>query len=187
MVVAYMGTTKKEESVSNLKFSVGDYVLVSGPLYANSNAASATSSIKNRVTTITRIALGAKHPYNTTGDLGWMDESSITKIEKTSASSTKKTNAEIAKEVIQGKWGNGAAREQALLKAGYDYKAIQKEVNNILSEKNTSTIIIKKSNEVIAKEVIAGKWGNGAERKKNLTAAGYNYSKIQALVNKMLK
>lgn len=44
-----------------------------------------------------------------------------------------------------------------------------------------------KSNTEIAKEVINGKWGNGEERKRKLTAAGYNYSVIQSLVNKMLK
>lgn len=45
----------------------------------------------------------------------------------------------------------------------------------------------KKSNEEIAREVIAGKWGNGAERKKKLIAAGYDYSAIQKIVNQMLK
>lgn len=35
----------------------------------------------------------------------------------------------------------------------------------------------------IAKEVIAGKWGNGQERKKRLTMAGYDYTLIQKLVN----
>ena len=40
---------------------------------------------------------------------------------------------------------------------------------------------------VIAKEVIAGKWGNGAARRKNLEAAGYNYKEVQAEVNKQLK
>lgn len=45
----------------------------------------------------------------------------------------------------------------------------------------------KKSNEQIADEVIAGKWGNGAERKKRLTAAGYNYDTIQAIVNEKVK
>ena len=45
----------------------------------------------------------------------------------------------------------------------------------------------KKSNEEIAKEVIAGKWGNGDDRKKKLIKAGYNYTTIQKLVNKMLK
>ena len=42
-----------------------------------------------------------------------------------------------------------------------------------------------KSNEELAKEVIAGKWGNGKDRKVRLTNAGYNYNKVQDLVNKM--
>ena len=43
-----------------------------------------------------------------------------------------------------------------------------------------------KSIEQIAKEVIRGKWGNGAVRKAKLTAAGYNYTEVQKQVNKML-
>ena len=34
------------------------------------------------------------------------------------------------------------------------------------------------TNEEIAKEVIQGKWGNGAARRKNLEGAGYNYNTI---------
>lgn len=45
----------------------------------------------------------------------------------------------------------------------------------------------KKSVTEIAKEVIAGKWGNGADRKKRLTAAGYDYNAVQAKVNELLK
>ena len=41
----------------------------------------------------------------------------------------------------------------------------------------------KKTSTEIADEVIAGKWGNGAERKERLTDAGYNYSEIQDIVN----
>lgn len=44
-----------------------------------------------------------------------------------------------------------------------------------------------KTNEQIAKEVIAGKWGNGNNRKTALANAGYDYHTIQSLVNKMLK
>lgn len=43
-----------------------------------------------------------------------------------------------------------------------------------------------KSNEEIASEVIAGKWGNGAERQKLLSQAGYDYSAVQSIVNKKL-
>ena len=51
----------------------------------------------------------------------------------------------------------------------------------------TSTTATKKSNEEIAKEVVAGKWGNGNARKIALTKAGYDYKTIQSLVNKLLK
>lgn len=44
----------------------------------------------------------------------------------------------------------------------------------------------KKSNETIANDVIAGKWGNGAARKSALTKAGYDYNAIQAIVNQKL-
>ena len=45
----------------------------------------------------------------------------------------------------------------------------------------------KKSNAEIADEVIAGKWGNGDDRKAKLKAAGYDPDAIQALVNSKLK
>lgn len=45
----------------------------------------------------------------------------------------------------------------------------------------------KKTNEEVAKEVIAGKWGNGNERKEKLRNAGYNPTTIQRLVNQILK
>ena len=68
------------------KFNIGDKVTINGPLYVNSNASSPSGSVANKVTTITRKAVGAAHPYNTEGDLGWMDESSITKyVEPTPA------------------------------------------------------------------------------------------------------
>lgn len=44
----------------------------------------------------------------------------------------------------------------------------------------------KKSNEEIADEVIAGKWGNGQDRKNRLIAAGYDYQAIQDIVNKKM-
>ena len=44
----------------------------------------------------------------------------------------KKTNNELAKEVIRGLWGNGKARKDKLTAAGYDYYEVQKIVNEIL-------------------------------------------------------
>lgn len=45
---------------------------------------------------------------------------------------------------------------------------------------------VKKPNEEIANEVINGAWGNGEDRKKRLTDAGYNYTVVQAIVNKKM-
>lgn len=59
------------------KFNIGDKVVINGSLYANANAATPSGSVSNKVTNITRKAPGTAHPYNTTGDLGWMNESDI--------------------------------------------------------------------------------------------------------------
>ena len=59
------------------KFNIGDKVVINGALYVSSTAVSPAGSVSNKVTNITRKAPGTAHPYNTTGDLGWMDESSI--------------------------------------------------------------------------------------------------------------
>lgn len=48
-------------------------------------------------------------------------------------------------------------------------------------------VVTKKSNEDIAREVIDGLWGNGQDRKNRLAKAGYNYTAIQSLVNKLLR
>lgn len=50
--------------------------------------------------------------------------------------------------------------------------------------KNTAA---KKTVLELAKEVIAGKWGNGQDRKNRLTAAGYDYTAVQNKVNELLK
>ena len=46
-------------------------------------------------------------------------------------------------------------------------------------------VVAKKTNEELAREVIQGKWGNGADRKNRLTAAGYDYGAIQSIVDKL--
>lgn len=53
----------------------------------------------------------------------------------------KKTNEEIAQEVISGMWGNGADRKQRLTEAGYCYKDIQSLVNEILKPKRTHKVV----------------------------------------------
>ena len=92
---------------------------------------------------------------------------------------------ELAKEVINGLWGNGDERKQRLTAAGYSYSAVQNRVNEMLSGSKPTTP--QKSIDELAKEVLAGKWGNGNDRKNALTNAGYNYSAVQARVNELVK
>lgn len=96
----------------------------------------------------------------------------------------KKSVNEIAKEVINGKWGNGDDRKKRLHTAGYDFNEVQAKVNELLGSKPSTPT--KKSNETIAQEVINGKWGNGQDRVNRLRAAGYDPATIQAIVNRKL-
>lgn len=44
----------------------------------------------------------------------------------------RKSIDQLAREVISEKWGNGAGRKRRLTQAGYDYKAVQKRVNQLI-------------------------------------------------------
>ena len=46
---------------------------------------------------------------------------------------TDKDYEKIAKEVIDGQWGNGKVRKDRLTQAGYDYKTVQTIVNRIIT------------------------------------------------------
>ncbi|MBQ8799509.1 MAG: hypothetical protein IJZ55_08090 [Lachnospiraceae bacterium] len=46
--------------------------------------------------------------------------------------SEKKTLSALAREVIEGKWGNGKERKERLTEAGYDYGKVQSKVNEML-------------------------------------------------------
>lgn len=72
-----------------------------------------------------------------------------------------------------GRWGMGS---------GYTFRGCI--VNPSVTEPTPAPA--KKSNEEVANEVIAGKWGNGEDRKQRLTNAGYDYSAVQAIVNQKL-
>lgn len=109
--------------------------------------------------------------------------SKATKEAASTPSTGKKDVTTVAKEVLAGAWGNGDERKNRLTAAGYDYAAVQAEVNRLASGASTP----KKSTTEIAKEVLAGKWGNGDDRKKKLQAAGYNYAAVQAEVNRLAK
>lgn len=79
------------------------------------------------------------------------------------------------------KKSNAEAMAKKLKAAGFE-TFITTEAGTAAS----STTALKSVTE-IAKEVLLGKWGNGDDRKKRLEAAGYNYSQVQAEVNRLAK
>ena len=133
-----------------------------------------------------------QHRYNNNGRWGCGSNYSFkgfiynpaVKDEPAPAPKPSKSVDELAQEVIAGLWGNQPERQQRLEAAGYDYYAVQARVNEILAPAPAPTP--SKSVDDLAKEVIRGDWGNGQERKNRLTAAGYDYSTVQARVNEML-
>ena len=60
------------------------------------------------------------------------------KLPKKAQPAPKKSIDTIAKEVIDGKWGNGDDRINKLKAAGYDPTAVQKKVNELLAPKPTA-------------------------------------------------
>lgn len=67
---------------------------------------------------------------------GWTNwgKCAYIKYEKEKKDNKKKSITDIAKEVINGKWGNGETRKKKLEKAGYNYKEVQREVNRLLKK-----------------------------------------------------
>lgn len=68
----------------------------------------------------------------------------------------------------------------------YLYRDLINEISGNTSQPTPEPQPAKKSNEEIADEVIAGRWGNGQDRVNNLTNAGYDYNTIQDIVNQKL-
>lgn len=110
----------------------------------------------------------------------------LTQYDNITAQQGKKSVAEIAQEVIAGAWGNGTERKEKLEAAGYNYAEVQAIVNERAGNKTENKVDNKKSIAEIAQEVVAGKWGNGSERKQRLEAEGYDYAEVQATVNNIM-
>ena len=152
---------------------IGEIVWMSGHVgiyIGNSQVVECTPAWKNNVQ-ITKLS-----------QRKWLKHGKLNYIDYT-VETIKKSVDEIAKEVINGKWGNNPKRKELLEQAGYNYNEVQAKVNELVKSGSNT----KKSVDEIAKEVINGKWGNGSERKSRLEKAGYNYKEVQARVNQLLK
>ena len=84
-----------------------------------------------------------------------------------------KTTEELAREVIEGKYGNGEDRKQAL---GDRYAEVQARVNEILAPAPKPSVDILD----LVRKTIRGDFGNGENRRN---ALGSNYDEVQRQVN----
>ncbi|WP_240332476.1 holin [Granulicatella sp. zg-ZJ] len=87
---------------------------------------------------------------------------------------------EVAQQVLNGLWGNGAERTELLKKAGYNVEDVQAKVNSLLGYNTNEN---ERSIDELAQDVIDGKLGNGEQRKQ---ALGDKYDAVQAKVNELL-
>lgn len=71
------------------------------------------------------------------------------------------------------------------LGTGYTMDGFRKDVKAAMGGAQT-TPAAKKTIDQLAQEVLAGKWGTGADRRNRLEAAGYDYETVQAAVNAKL-
>ena len=98
-------------------------------------------------------------------------------IDQLTANGTRSLSVVREKMLLYNK-ANGKTLAGLVRRRQAEYKLFG-ETENVSHEKSEGI-------ELMAKEVIAGKWGNGDARKKALVATGYDYSAVQAAVNKLL-
>lgn len=108
----------------------------------------------------------------------------VTKVDDKKVYTTEGNSGDMVKDHSYNKDGNKKI-------AGYGRPRWNEEANTIADTAPTKPTQkpqndAQKSLDDIAKEIIAGKWGNGKERQKKLTEAGYDYNAIQKIVNQML-
>lgn len=87
---------------------------------------------------------------------------------------------ELAVMCINGVFGNGNARKQAIENLGYSYSQVQQRVNEMLRNKPAEPETDIKS---LALAVIRGEYGNGLTRRLKL---GGKYDAVQAEVNRIM-
>ena len=68
-------------------------------------------------------------------NMDYISKYNLTRFDSFKQEQDLKSNEEIAREVINGKWGTGIDRKERLTKAGYDYAVIQSLVNQMLKKK----------------------------------------------------
>ena len=97
------------------------------------------------------------------------------------------TETGIRFHVIEGNKGNAVGYRSMSVNGRYIRGFIVPKYSRFATKAEPAKTESKKSVEEVAREVIDGKWGTGVDRKKRLTAAGYDYDTVQSKVNELLK
>jgi len=164
-VRAYMGqtpatpptapTTPTAPAAPSTDYKVGDVVqFTGGGVYTSSTAHTPAHSRDRSRCKVTQIAPRARNQYHLISEdggrvHGWVVSGDVTAIGQAPAPTPPPATPSqpattppstpallpldaIAREVINGRWGNGAERVQRLTVAGYDAAAVQRRVNELL-------------------------------------------------------
>lgn len=86
--------------------------------------------------------------------------------------------------VMEGNYNDAVKRRTLSINGRYIRGFITPKYDNNAVQKPSQ--VSGKDVKTVAREVIAGVWGNGEERKAALKAAGYDYENIQKAVNQIL-
>ena len=89
---------------------------------------------------------------------------------------------ELAKEVLEGKWGNGQERKDRLTEAGYDYNAVQNRVNELAGATTRVTYTVQAGDTLSG---IAQKFGTTYQelaRKNNISNPNLIYPNQQIII-----
>lgn len=188
----YTTITDVFRAYDSLADSVKDYFdLITG--LSRYSAACGTTDPRACITAI-KNGRYATAPDYITNVMSIINKNDLTKYDDVSGSSNPspdpspapgvKSIEAVAKEVINGLWGNNPERSAKLAAAGYNASEVQNKVNELLNANKTATP--SKSITTIAKEVIAGKWGNNPQRAEKLKASGYDPNAVQNKVNELM-
>lgn len=89
-------------------------------------------------------------------------------------------------EVMEGNYSDSVKKRTISLNGRYIRGFITPKYDDNEISSTTSTDTKKKDIKTIAREVIAGKWGDNPVRKEALVKAGYNYEEVRSMVNQIL-
>lgn len=180
-----------------LKYSVGEIVQFLGGKQYVSSTASSGSTTSASLAKVTAVAGSGKHPYHlrkidsngsfvANGVYGWVNESQISKKDVKVTEITYTVQPGDTLSGIAYKYGTTYQKLAA-------YNGISNpnflEVGQKIKIPTDAAASVKKTNEEVAKEIVAGtgNWGNDPGRTKKLIAAGYDPDAVQKIVNQLLK